>query len=223
MLVLLVGLIGALQQGEPGQAEAARQVVALTPPRERGPLSVEEALRARRSVRSFTGAPLTLVEVSHLLWAAQGITSAEGGRTAPSAGALYPLELYLVAGDVTALPRGIYHYRPQRHDLVRVDSGEDRRSALAAAALGQRWIAAGAAVLVITAVYERTTVKYGERGLRYVHMEIGHVAQNVYLQATSLRIGTVFVGAFQDGAVARLLALPDSVHPLGLMPLGRLP
>jgi SagB-type dehydrogenase family enzyme len=184
---------------------------------------VEEALGSRRSLRSFAGAPLTLLEVSQLLWAAQGITSADGGRTAPSAGALYPLELYLVAGDVTALPRGTYHYRPRQHDLVCVDSGEDRRSALAAAALGQRWVAAGAAVLVISAVYERTTTKYGERGDRYVHMEVGHVAQNVYLQAAALRIGTVFVGAFRDNAVSQALGLPATARPLGLMPLGRMP
>jgi SagB-type dehydrogenase family enzyme len=223
MLLLLIGLIGALPQGEPSQAEAARQIVTLPPPRERGPLSVEEALRSRRSVRTFAGGPLTRTEVSQLLWAAQGITSAAGGRTAPSAGALYPLELYLVAGDVAALPQGVYHYRPRQHDLVRLDSGQDRRSALAGAALGQRWVSTGSAVLVIAAVYERTTVKYGERGDRYVHMEVGHVAQNVYLQAAALRIATVFVGAFRDPAVAQVLGLPATERPLGLMPLGRMP
>ncbi|HSD33702.1 MAG TPA: SagB/ThcOx family dehydrogenase [Gemmatimonadales bacterium] len=224
MVLLLIGLIGALRQGEPPrQAEAARQIVTLPPPRERGPLSLEEALRSRRSVRRFAGGPLSLVEVSQLLWAAQGTTSAAGGRTAPSAGALYPLELYVVVGDVTALPRGIYRYRPRRHDLVRVDSGEDRRSALATAALGQRWISSGAVVFVIAAEYERTTAKYGERGERYVHMEVGHVAQNVYLQAAALRVATVFVGAFRDSAVARVLELPATVRPLGLMPLGRMP
>lgn len=225
MLLVLVGLLCALRQSgpPPKPAEPALQIVPLPPPRLEGPLSVEGALRQRRSARAYAGQSLSVADVSQLLWAAQGITSPGGGRTAPSAGALYPLELYLVVGSVTALPAGTYHYRPTPHDLVRVDSGEDRRSALAAAALGQRWLAAGAAILVITAVYERTTVKYGERGVRYVHMEVGHVAQNVYLQATALGIGTVFVGAFQDRAVARILALPDSIQPLGLMPMGRLP
>jgi SagB-type dehydrogenase family enzyme len=225
MLLLLIGLLGALRHGGASakQVEPARQVVTLPPPTRDGPLSVEEALRLRRSVRTYATAPLTLAEVSQLLWAAQGVTSADGGRTAPSAGALYPLELYLVTGHVTALPPGVYHYRPRQHDLVRLDSGEDRRSALAAAALGQRWVAACAAVLVFTAVYERTTAKYGDRGVRYVYMEVGHAAQNVYLQAAALHVGSVFVGAFRDTAVARLLGLPDAAHPLGLMPLGRIP
>jgi SagB-type dehydrogenase family enzyme len=178
MLLLLIGLLGALRQGEstPRQSESARQIVTLPPPTLRGPVSVEEALRLRRSVRT------------------------------------------------SALPPGVYHYRPRQHDLVRLDSGEDRRSALAAAAaLGKRWVAAGAAMLVFTAVYERTTVKYGDSGVRYVNMEVGHAAQNVYLQAAALHIGSVFVGAFRDTAVARLLGLPDAAHPLGLMPMGRIP
>jgi SagB-type dehydrogenase family enzyme len=224
MLLLLISLLGALRQGDsaPSQGEPARQIVTLPPATRAGSLSVEEALRSRRSVRAYTAAPLTLVEISQLLWAAQGLTGAEGGRTAPSAGALYPLELYVAAGNVTGLQPGIYRYRPGRHDLIRTEIG-DRRSELAAAALGQRWVAAGAAILVFTAVYERTTVKYGDRGLRYVHMEVGHAAQNVYLQATTLHIGSVFVGAFRDEAVAKLLELPDAAHPLGLMPLGRIP
>ena len=182
---------------------------------------MEEALRARRSVRRYGHAPLTLDEVSQLLWAAQGVTSRDGGRTAPSAGARYPLALYLVARDVSGLPAGIYQYRPARHDIVSLDSRRQR--SLADAVPTQRWVAEAPAVLVIAAVYERATARYGERGVRYVHMEVGHAAQNVYLQAAALGIGTVFVGAFREDAVSAALGLPQTTQPLGLMPLGRAP
>jgi SagB-type dehydrogenase family enzyme len=157
--------------------------------------------------------------VSQLLWAAQGVTDADGGRTAPSAGALYPLEISLVAGAVEGLSHGIYRYRPRRHELVRSAEG-DRRSVLARAALRQDWMKAAPAILVVAAVYSRTTGKYGERGRKYVHMDVGHAAQNVYLQAAALDLGTTFVGAFHDNQVKQCLELPAAEHPLGLMPVG---
>jgi len=185
----------------------------------RGEMSIEESIKQRRSVRDFRRQSLTLNDVSQLLWAAQGITGGRGLRSAPSAGALYPLELYLVAGNVDGLSPGVYRYRPGKHDMILITSGDQRRP-LATAALGQSWVRRAPAVLVITGVYERTQRKYGERGRRYVHMEVGHAAQNVYLQATSLGLGTVMVGAFRDNDVQEALGLPADHEPLGLMPVG---
>ena len=178
-------------------------------------------MQQRRSVRTYLNKPLTLTEVSQLLWAAQGINRGREFRTAPSAGALYPLEVYLVAGNVDGLAEGVYKYRPHQHELLKIIH-DDKRRELAAAALGQRYVQDGAAVIVIAAVYERTTQKYGQRGIRYVHIEVGHAAQNIYLQAVSLNIGTVFVGAFDDDEVKRVLNLPDEEHPLSIMPVGKI-
>jgi SagB-type dehydrogenase family enzyme len=184
------------------------------------PGSLGDALHRRRSVRTYASASLTLEQVSQLLWAGQGITHAEGLRTAPSAGALYPLEMYLVVGAVDGLSPGVYHYRPEPHDLV-LWQPEDCRTALARAAVRQVWMADAPAVVVIAAEYERTTGKYQQRGIRYVHMEVGHSAQNIYLQAAALGLGTVFVGAFDDDHVHAVLKLPTEQRPLGLMPVGR--
>ena len=184
--------------------------------------SIEKTLLARRSVRSYADEPLMLAELSQLLWAAQGITSPSGGRTAPSAGALYPLEVYLLAGEVNDLPGGIYHYNPNDHTLTLV-AGGDQRQALYEAALSQSAVKDAAAVIVITAIYERTTVKYSQRGIQYVHIEVGSVAQNVYLQAVALDLGTVFIGAFHDDQVREILQLGAEEQPLGLMPVGRKP
>ena len=186
-----------------------------------GALSLERVLSKRRSIREYHPGPLTLAEVSQLLWAPQGLTSAEGLRTAPSAGALYPLELYLVAGDLSGLPSGIYRYLSRYNELHRVVTG-DKRASLAAAAFGQKWVKESAAVVVFAAVYERVTIKYGERGVRYTHIEVGHAAQNLSLQAAALNLGTVTVGAFNDAAVKKLLHMGDDEQPLYLMPLGRL-
>ena len=185
-----------------------------------GEMSVEQAIAERRSVRDFGRGGLSRDDVGQLLWAAQGITHRKGYRTAPSAGGLYPIEVYVVAGKVDALEPGVYRYSPRRHELVRVASG-DRRSDLAAAALGQDWVKHAPAVLVIAGVYQRSSRKYGRRALRYTHIEVGHVAQNVYLQAAALGLGTVLVGAFHDPEVQEVLDLPGDHEPLGLMPVGR--
>ena len=180
---------------------------------------LESLLRQRRSVRDYTDTPLVIADIGQLLWAAQGITHPRGLRTAPSAGALYPLGLYVVAGRIDGLPAGVYHYRPDLHRLQSMHSG-DLRERLAHAALRQMWLADAPAVVVIAAVYERTTRKYGSRAARYVHVEAGHAAQNLFLQAGALQLDTVVVGAFDDDAVASLLQLPDAVQPLLLMPVG---
>ena len=182
--------------------------------------SVESVLQVRRSVREYSRKPLTQDELAQLLWAAQGVTGPEGLRTAPSAGALYPLEVDVVIGDVDGLPSAIYRYKPDRHELVLTREG-DRRRELSAAALGQDCVEAGAAVIALSGVYERTTAKYGERGIRYVHMEVGHAAQNVCLQAAALGLGAVVVGAFEDGREKRVLGLARDEEPLSLMPVGR--
>jgi SagB-type dehydrogenase family enzyme len=160
-----------------------------------------------------------LEAISQLLRAAQGVTAADGGRAAPSAGGLYPLEILLAAGRVDGIGAGLYRYQPQRHLLARVADG-DFREALAAAAWSQDFVAKAAAIFVICAIYERTTRKYGDRGIRYVHMEAGHAAQNLCLMATELRLRTVVVGAFGDADVRQVLHLGDDEAPLALLPVG---
>jgi SagB-type dehydrogenase family enzyme len=201
--------------------ESKSETIKLPEPVQDSNTSIEEALRKRRSIRSYKDIPLTLAEVSQLLWAAQGITGPEGLRTAPSAGALYPLEVYIVAGNVDGLRDGVYHYWPHTHELEMTVKG-DRRNELCKAALGQPSVRNAAAVIVFSAVYERTSKKYGDRGIQYVHMEIGHAAQNVFLQAVPLELGTVVIGAFYDDAVRKVLQMPDSEQPLYIMPVGRM-
>lgn len=205
---------------EPHLFEAESLLIALPTPLYDSNTSVEQALLERRSIREYRLEPLTLAEISQLLWAAQGITHPAGLRTAPSAGALYPLEIYLLAGNVTDLRAAIYRYNPESHALSLIAEG-DQRLALYQAALGQSAVQDAAAVIVIAAIYERTTVKYGERGVSYVHMEVGSAAQNLYLQATSLNLGTVFIGAFHDDEVKKVLHMAADEQPLGLMPVGR--
>lgn len=198
----------------------ADQDIPLPAPRADGPFALERALVGRRSDRAFLADPLDPAEIGQLLWAAQGVRGRVATRTAPSAGALYPLEVALVAGAVTGLPAGIYRYRPESHALEPLGRG-DRRRELAVAALGQAWIATAPAILAIAAVFPRTMAAYGERGRRYALIEVGHAAQNVYLQAAALGLGTTEVGAFEDLAVQRLLGLPAAEEPLALLPVGR--
>jgi SagB-type dehydrogenase family enzyme len=217
--IIVVAAITSYWLGPMAMTLAAPDALSLPPPRPASAVSVEAALASRHSVRHFADAPLNLADTAQLLWAAQGITRAEGLRTAPSAGALYPLEIYLVAGTVAALPAGIYRYLPEHHRLVHAVAG-DRRRELAAAALRQSWMADAPAILVIAAVVRRTSVKYGERGERYVHIEAGHAAQNVCLQAVALGLGTTVVGAFSDAGVKRVLGLAEE-EPLLLVPVGK--
>jgi SagB-type dehydrogenase family enzyme len=153
-------------------------------------------------------------ELGQLLWAAQGLTSSAGQRTAPSAGGLYPLELYGVTRDC------VYHYAPPGHRLNEHVRG-DLRSGLWLAAWRQDAVKNAAAVIVITGVYARTALKYGEeRAMRYVHLEAGHAAQNILLQAVALKLGAVTLGAFEDDRVIQALALPSDHAPLYLIPIG---
>lgn len=193
------------------------ELIELPKPR-KGEISVEQAIEQRRSRRSYKNKPVSLEDISQLCWAAQGITEQRYGfRAAPSAGALYPLEIFLVVGN-SDLEAGIYHYIPTNHSLKCIKKG-DYRKALCNASLRQEAIEEAAIDLVITAVYERTKRKYGERGERYVHMEAGHAAQNIYLQAEALGLGTVCIGAFYDDEVKEVLSVQDCA-PLYVMPVG---
>jgi SagB-type dehydrogenase family enzyme len=209
-----------LSAGAVEMRPATVESVALPAAKRTGKLEVEAALGARRSVREFAARALSLAELSQLLWAAQGTTTADGRRTAPSAGALYPLEVSVVAVNVTGLPAGVYRYRPDGHRLLPVATG-DRRRALAAAALEQDWMRPAPAALVIAAVFARSERKYGERAARYVHFEAGCAAENVALQAVALGLGTVVVGAFQDREVQAVAALDADERPLAILPVGR--
>ncbi len=189
----------------PGSSPA--QVTELPAPDTTGTMTLEQAIAQRRSKRSFTAESLTKAQIGQLLWAAQGITAPQQGlRAAPSAGALYPLELYVVTAD------GVYHYQPDGHSVRRHLAG-DKRAALATACLGQRSVQQAAADFVFTAVFSRTRAKYGPRADRYVHNEVGAAAENLCLQATALGLGSVMVGAFDDGQVTQALNLPADHSP----------
>ncbi|MEN2985135.1 MAG: SagB/ThcOx family dehydrogenase [Thermodesulfovibrionaceae bacterium] len=198
----------------------AETVIDLPKPRQKSSVSLEETLTKRRSVREFSSETLTLQEISQLLWSAQGITEPAGGRTAPSAGALYPLKVYLVAGGVKNLASGVYRYDPFKHQIIKIKDG-DLRGLLSEASLWQPWVRNAPVSFVITAVYEITTRKYGERGVRYVHIEVGHVAQNMLLQAVALDLGAVPVGAFYDSEVRKILGVGDKEQPLYIIPVGK--
>jgi len=202
------------------EATSSRARIKLPEPVYDSPFSIEKALLKRRSTRRYKDELLTIQEVSQLLWAAQGITDKRGFRSAPSAGALYPLEVYVVVGNVDKLSPGIYKYNPYAHELHMIKEGDKRRE-ICNAALGQVWVEKGAIDIVFFAVYERTTRKYGERGIRYVHMEVGHAAGNIYLQAVPSNLGTVVVGAFNDNEIKRIMNMPEDESPLCIMPVGR--
>ena len=193
----------------------------LPEPRLTGSQSIDEALLKRRSISEYRNAPISSENLSQVLWAGQGITERRGLRTAPSAGALYPLEIYVVAGKVTGIPAGIYQYRSHTNELVRIVAG-DRREDLSKTARNQRCVRTAAAVVVISAVYERTTASYGERGVRYAHMEAGHAAQNISLQAVALNLGCLLIGAFHDSEVKKIMQMQDREEPLYIIPVGKI-
>lgn len=194
----------------------------LPPPAYEGEVSVERAIKERRTIRAFLPDSLSITQLSQLLWAAYGITDARRGfRASPSAGALYPLDVYAVVGKggVEALAPGVYRYRPENHSLEVVRQG-DRRKDVAHAALTQMWIAEGPVIFVITAEYRRITRKYGERGVRYAHIEVGHAGQNIFLQAGAMGLVAGMVGAFRDASVAKAIGAPKEHEPLIIIPVG---
>jgi len=197
--------------------------IQLFEPVEKGTVSVEEAISRRRSIRNYTSEPLNLQEIGQLLWAAQGVTEPTWSlRAAPSAGGTYPLEIYIVVSlnGVDNLLPGVYRYIPQHHSIILVAKG-DKMNDLAVAALDQQWVAESKMSIVIAALFERTTDRYGGKGVRYVYMEAGHACQNFYLQAVAINLGIVAVGGFHDEQVQKVVGMPDKEKPLYILPVGR--
>jgi SagB-type dehydrogenase family enzyme len=220
----VTGLIvaGWLSGGVPrARAQEPGGALSLPAPSLAGGLSLEQSLQRRRSRRGFRAEPLMLAEVAQLLWAAQGRTDDAGHRTAPSAGALYPLELTLVAGRIDGLAPALYRYLPDDHALRRTGDG-DRRAEVAACTRGQAWVAEAPALLVIAAAPQRTRQRYGARGDRFVALEAGGAAQNLALQAAARGWATVLVGAFDEPRLRDAAGLDLAHEPLVLMPIGRL-
>lgn len=181
----------------------------------KGKVPLEECIAQRRSIRSYKNVPLELLEISQLLWAAQGITDKNGHRAVPSAGATYPLQVRIVTPD------GIFLYIPEGHK-IRKEQTVDLRTDLSKTALGQSFIASAGCSFIISAVYGKTSGKYGERAKMYVHMEAGHCAQNLHLQAVALGLGSVPVGAFKEQELRKLLMIPKNETPLYIIPVGRM-
>ncbi len=189
------------------------KLITLPKPSQKGQISLEQTIAIRRSRRNFSSQSLTTEQISQLTWAAQGQKVGNRYRTAPSAGATYPLELFVVTGD------GLLHYLPAKHSLEKLIE-KDLRAKLAAAAWGQEFIEKAPLTLVFAAEFSRTTNHYGQRGIRYVYMEAGHAAQNVHLQAEALCLGSVAVGAFDDCSVSKVLSLPKNLEPVYMVTVG---
>jgi SagB-type dehydrogenase family enzyme len=189
------------------------KIIQLSEPEKTGRMSLEQAIASRRSQRDFLPQPLTLEQVGQLVWAAQGQEPGQRYRTAPSAGATYPLELFVV------IPDGLFHYLTNEHAIEQL-TGQDLRARLSSAAWGQEFIAVAPLTLVLAAEFDRTTMRYGNRGIRYVYMEAGHAAQNVHLQAESLGLGSVAVGAFDDAGVKKVLSLSGDLEPVYMVTVG---
>jgi SagB-type dehydrogenase family enzyme len=188
-------------------------IITLDKPNRDGSMSLEKAIAVRRSRREFLPKALTIEQISQLVWVAQGQDAGSRYRTVPSAGATYPLELFIVTAD------GFFQYLCAKHELEKLID-QDLRAALASAAWGQEFVEAAPLTLVFTAQFGRTTTRYGKRGVRYVYMEAGHAAQNVHLQAESLGLGSVAVGAFDDVSVSKVLSLPDYFEPIYMVVVG---
>jgi len=212
MLVFLLAVIifASLTKRVGKEVEGIEKTEKISLPKEfiKGNLTVFDSIKTRRSIREYSEKPITLKELSTLLFATQGITSTNGWekRAAPSAGALYPMETYIVVNNVDGLDKGLYHYIPDEHALEIIklgDFGKDIRSI----GLGQAPLEEAAVDFIWTAVFERTTKKYGERGIRYIHIEAGHISENLYLQANSMGIGVVAIGAFNDDAINKFLGV----------------
>jgi SagB-type dehydrogenase family enzyme len=197
-----------------------KKCISLPPIRQRGGISVEEAISARRSIREYKNIPLTLEEISQLVWAGQGLTGPKGLRTAPSAGGIYPVRMYLASGNVADLAKGLYLYHPQENQLSCHREG-DYRDRLITATFNHDWMKNSPAILILAADPEMMIKKYGDAAKRYIDMETGHVAQNIHLQAVSLKLGTVVVVAFNEQKLKSIFALPDSEQLIYLMPVGK--
>jgi len=208
-----------------------QKVIKLPSPQSKGKVSLEETILRRRSVRRFRREAIDLPQLGQILWSAQGITGSRGFRATPSAGATYPLEIFAVIGRrgvilgereqaSEELPAGIYRYEPESHSLS-LHKATDLRPDVARASLDQEFIVQAPVAIVICALYDRTSSRYGRRAERYVHMEVGHAGENIHLQAVALGLATVEVGAFSDEGVKEVLGLEERMQPLYIMPVGR--
>jgi len=214
LLAVAAGAAGLLAVAVCVLASPSSKVSPLPAPDKEGKMSLEETLAKRRSIRRFKADALTPGQIAQLCWAAQGISEPKRGfRTCPSAGALYPLELYVVTSA------GVEHYVPDGHGMESHLRG-DLRGRLQTAALGQSCVGGAPATFVITGVMSRTQRKYGRRAEQYVWLEAGHAAQNLLLQATALGLGAVPVGAYVDEDVTKVLSLPDDQTLLYMIPVG---
>ena len=211
---LLVMLCGIFFIANSAMAEVNMREIRLPKPSLKGGVSLEETISKRRSVRRYNQTELTTEQIGQLLWAAQGVTDSKGLRAAPSAGALYPLEIYVVMNDE------LFYYVPVQHKLIFRKKDKGLREKLAKAAFGQSFIEEAPVSIVISGVYERVTARYGERGVRYTYIEVGHAAENVHLEAVALGLASVPVGAFNDNAVSQLLELKEEETPLYIIPVG---
>jgi len=200
-------------------AQEPTQPIRLPDARREGAMTVEAALWARRSIRELKSDALTLADAAQLLWAAQGKNRPDGHRTAPSAMAVYPLEIYLVAGSVEGLAPGVYRYRSATHDLVLAQAGDRRAELTAAPGRPPAWAAGAPMLVVFAAAWDRASRRFGARTERFAAMEVGFAAQNLYLQATALGLGTTFMASYNDSAMARVLAAEE--RPMGVMPVGK--
>ncbi len=198
-----------------------KETMQLPDPVKDGDMSLEKTLTLRRSKRSYTDEPLTIEQISQLLWSAQGVTSERGFRTAPTAGGTLPLEMFFVVNNVDDLKQGIYQYHPDDHSISLIREGYYSDD-LTRACMGQSMVRDASVNFIFGAVYERTTSRYGERGYRYVYNEIGHASQNLHLQAASLDLGTVVIGAYDDDEVERILDLDPEINILYIMPVGNI-
>jgi SagB-type dehydrogenase family enzyme len=216
-MILFLFIIAGLLEIKDGYAS-----ISLPKPSSDGKVSLEKAIKERRTIRDFRERTLSLNHLSQLLWAAQGITDpTTGRRTAPSGGALYPLDLYILIGEngVEKMEAGIYHYLPKEHSISLISKGDCRRE-ISSASLSQMWMAKAPVIFIITAEYKRITGKYGERGVRYALIEVGHVGQNLFLEAEALGLGAGIVGAFNDLEISKVAGLPPKHEPLLIMPVG---
>ncbi|MCK4651379.1 SagB/ThcOx family dehydrogenase [Candidatus Babeliales bacterium] len=220
--ILCIVVIGAFIMFNKSNTNNNISTTKLMLPSSTGNISIEKTIKKRRSIREFKNIPLSSLEISQLLWSAQGITNKkENFRATPSAGALYPLEIYIVCGNVQNLETGVYKYNPKKHELNSIQKG-DKRNELFNACLQQKSIQKAPASIVICAIYDKTTKKYGARGKQYVHMEVGAASENIYLQAISLDIGTVFIGGFENDKVQKTINSKKEEIPLCVMPLGKI-
>lgn len=223
--IAIVGLIilavAALALSDNSKTDASG-VVKLPAPRTDGGISVEKALSERRSIRSFKNGSLTIDEISQLLWAAQGITDDKGHRTSPSAMASYPLEIYLLAGNVTELPAGVYHYSPEGHNISTVALGNKIPELFGTPMNGKTdWRASAPAIFIVTGVFERVNKVPGQDLSRFVHVEAGTASENLLLEVVSLGLGATYTAGFDENKTRECLGLADGQDPIAVIPVGR--